>query len=203
MNMGDKKQETITKYLGDMKSVVSHVMTAMERQRDDFKDKPDVSQAVGRIALGLKGQEGALGQRLEGLGGSPTHPVKEVVSDALGIVAGLYDKVRTEGAAKGLRDDHVALNLVYVSYTMLHTTAIALGDEETAAIAERSMIETAKFIGDVDRLIPTTVFRELQDGDLGALDSAAPEQTRSVYREAWTRPEVDARESAESPTARV
>ena len=201
--MGDKRQETITKYLGDMKSVVSHVMTAMERQRDDFKDKPDVSQTIARIALGLKGQDQALGQRLEALGGSPTHPVKEVVSDALGIVAGLYDKVRTEGAAKGLRDDHVALNLVYVSYTTLHTTAIALGDTVTAALAKRSMIETAKFAGDVDRLIPTTVFRELQDGDLGALDSAAPEQTHAAYREAWTQPDADVRESAESPIARA
>jgi hypothetical protein len=199
--MGDKRQETITKYLGDMKSVVSHVMTAMERQRDDFKDKYDVSQTTGRIALGLKGQDAALGQRLEALGGSPTHPVKEVVSDALGILAGLYDKVRTEGAAKGLRDDHVALNLVYVSYTTLHTTAIALGDATTAAIAKRSMIETAKFVGDVDRLIPATVFRELQDGDFGTLDSSASEQTRAAYREAWMQPELDARESADSPIA--
>lgn len=199
--MGDKDQETITKYLGDMKSVVSHVTTAMERQRDEFKDKPDVSQTIGRIALGLKGQEAALGERLEALGGSPTHPVKEVVSDALGIVAGLYNKVRTEGAAKGLRDDHVALNLVYVSYATLHTTAIALGDAATAAVAKRSMIETVKFVADVDRLIPTTVFRELQDGDFGALDSAAPELTRSAHREAMTQPDVDARESAESPIA--
>ena len=199
--MGDKRQETITKYLGDMKSVVSHVMTAMERQRDDFNDKPDVSQTIARIALGLKRQDGALGQRLEALGDSPTHPVKEVVSDALGILAGLYNKVRTEGAAKGLRDDHVALNLVYVSYSTLHTTALALGDATTAAIAKRSMIETAKFVGDVDRLIPSTVFREFQDGDFGALDSAAPAQTRSAYREAWMQPELNARESAESPIA--
>jgi hypothetical protein len=196
--MGDKRQETITKYLGDMKSVVSHVHTAMERQKDDFKDKPDVSQTIARIALALKRQDDALGKRLEALGGSPTHPVKEVVSDALGIVAGLYNKVRTEGAAKGLRDDHVALNLVYVSYVTLHTTAVAFGDAETATIAKQSMIESAKFVGDIDRLIPPTVFRELQDGDFGTLDSAAPEQTRSAYREAWMEPETAARESAQS-----
>ena len=143
--MGDKKQQTITKYLGDMKSVVSHVTTAMERQKDEFRDKPDVSQAIARVALSLKRQDDALGARLEALGGSPTHPVKEAVSDALGVMAGLYNKVRTEGAAKGLRDDHVALNLVYLSYTTLHTTAVALGDTETADLAERSFIECASF----------------------------------------------------------
>ena len=182
--MSDKSQETITKYLGDMKAVVSHVQTAMERQKDEFKDQPDVSQLIARIALSLKRQDDALGARLEALGGSPTHPVKEVVSDALGVVAGLYNKVRTEGAAKGLRDDHVALSLVFVSYTMLQTTAVALGDAETAALAKRSFTEVAKFVTDVDRLVPPAVFRELQDGDFGSLDSSAPEQTLSAIGDA-------------------
>ena len=125
------------------------------------------------------------------------------MSDALGVMAGLYNKVRTEGAAKGLRDDHVALNLVYISYSTLHTTAVALGDAQTAALAKRSMIESAKFVGEVDRLVSPTVFKELQDGDFGSLDSTAPEQTRSAYREAWTQPERAARESAQSPVERA
>ena len=200
--MGDKKQETITKYLGDMKSVVSHVQTAMERQKDDFKDKPDVAQTIARISLSLKRQDDALGARLEALGGSPTHPVKEVVSDALGVVAGLYNKVRTEGAAKGLRDDHVALNLVYMSYATLHTTAVALGDGETAALAKRSLVEVAKFVTDVDHLVPPTVFTELQDGDLGPLDGSAPQQTLSAISEAWVGPEQTERAAGSSMAAR-
>jgi hypothetical protein len=201
--MGDKRQETITKYLGDMKSVVSHVHTAMERQKDEFKDKPDVAQTIARIALSLRRQDDALGARLEALGGSPTHPVKEVVSDALGVVAGLYNKVRTEGAAKGLRDDHVALNLVYMSYTTLHTTAVALGDAETASLAKRSFIEAAKFVTEIDHLVPPTVFRELQDGDLGSLDATAPEQTLSAIREAWIGPEMAERAAAENTAGRA
>ena len=196
--MGDKKQETITKYLGDMKSVVSHVHAAMDLQKDEFRDKPDVAQTIAHIALSLKRQDDALGARLKALGGSPTHPVKEVVSDALGVVAGLYNKVRTEGAAKGLRDDHVALNLVYMSYTTLHTTAVALGDAETAALAKRSFIECATFVTEVDHLVPATVFRELQDGDLGSLDSGAPEQTRSAIREAWIGPEMAERAAGQT-----
>ena len=187
--MGDKKQETITKYLGDMKAVVSHLYEAMERQKDEFKDQPDVSQAIARIALGLKDQGDDIELRLKGLGGSPTQPVKEAVAGAAGVVAGLYNKVRTEGAAKGLRDDHVALNLVYMSYSTLHTTALALGDSETAALAKRSFIEVAKFVSDVDHLVPPTVFVELQDGDFGTLDSGASQQTLAAMREAWVGPE--------------
>ena len=201
--MGDKRQETITKYLGDMKSVVSHVHTAMERQKDEFKDKPEVSQTIGRVAYGLQRQDESLGKRLETLGGSPTHPVKEVVSDALGVMAGLYNKVRTEGAAKGLRDDHVALNLVYISYTTLHTTAVALGDAETASLAKRAMIECANFVREIDALVPATVFRELQDGDFGSLDSSAPEQSRAAYREAWNGSETAEREESEQVARRT
>ena len=184
--MGDKRQETITKYLGDMKSVVSHVQTAMERQKDEFKDKPEVSQTMARIALSLKRQDEALGARLEALGGSPTHPVKEVVADALGVVAGLYNKVRTEGAAKGLRDDHVALNLALVSYGMLHTTAVAFADGRTAELAKHGFTECARFAMDVQKLLPAIVLRELGDGDFGTLDSSAPEQTRAAIQSAWS-----------------
>lgn len=183
--MGDKKQETITKYLGDMKSVVSHVFTAMERQKDEFKDQADVSQTIARVALSLKRQDEEIGGRLTALGGSPTHPVKEAVSDAFGVAAGLYNKVRTEGASKALRDDHVALNLVFVSYTMLHTTAVAMGDTQTAELAKRSFIECSKFVTELDQLIPAVVLRELEDGEFGPLDIGAPEQTRSAMGRGW------------------
>ena len=94
-------------------------------------------------------------------------------------MAGLYNKVRTEGAAKGLRDDHVALNLVCISYSMLHTTAVALGDAETASLAKRSLIECSKFVTEIDALVPS-IGSELQDGDFGA-GHGAVEQTRADY----------------------
>lgn len=187
--MGDKKQETITKYLGDMKSVVSHVYEALERQKDEFKDQPDVSQTIARIALGLKRQGDGIELRQKSLGGSPTQAVKEAVAGAAGIVAGLYNKVRTEGAAKGLRDDDVALNLAIVSYSTLHTTAVAFGDTQTAALAKTGLTECAKFTMDVQKLLPGIVLRELQDGDFGTLDASAPEQTAAALRSAWGAPE--------------
>ena len=187
--MGDKKQETITKYLGDMKSVISHVYEAMERQKDEFKDQADVSQTIARIALGLKRQGDAIEARQTSLGGSPTQPVKEAVAGAVGVFAGLYNKVRTEGEAKGLRDDHVALNLVLVSYSTLHTTAVAFGDTATAQLAKTGLTESAKFAMDVQKLVPPTVLRELQDGDFGTLDASAPEQTMAAMRSAWGTPE--------------
>jgi len=183
--LDEKRRETITKYLGDMRAAVHHVEEAMEGQEKDFKDQPDVAQLMQKTHRQLHAQKEALGARLEALGGSPTHPVKEGVAGIAGVIAGLYNKIRTEGAAKGLRDDHVALNWTYVSYMTLVTTAVALGDRETAAIAENGMRECAKASMEVQRLLPTVVVRELQDGKLGALDPVAVEEARNATNKAW------------------
>ena len=42
---------------------------------------------------------------------------------------------------------------------------------------------------DVQKLVPPTVLRELQDGDFGTLDASAPEQTMAAMRSAWGTPE--------------
>lgn len=183
--MDDKRRETITKYLGDMKSAVHHAEEAMERQSEEFKDQPEVGALITRIHRQLNAQKGAIDQRLKGLGGSPTGPVKEGVAAAAGVIAGLYNKVRTEGAAKGLRDDHVALNWLYVSYMTLVTTSVALGDRTTSQLAERGMRECAEAAMEVQRLLPSIVVRELQDGDLGPLDPAAVDEARNATTEAW------------------
>lgn len=183
--MDEKRRETITKYLGDMKAAVHHCEEAMERQAKEFEDRPEVSALITRIHRQLNAQKGAIDQRLEGLGGSPTGPVKEGVAAIAGVIAGLYNKVRTEGAAKGLRDDHVALNWLYVSYMTLVTTTVALGDRTTAQLAERGMRECAIGAMEVQRLLPSVVVSELQDGDLGALDPAAIEEARNATNEAW------------------
>ena len=106
--MDEKRRETLTKYLGDMRAVVHHVEEAMEQQERELKDQPDVTALIGRTVTILRAQKEAIGTRLDSLGGSPTHPVKEGVAAVAGVIAGLYNKVRTEGAAKSLRDDHVA-----------------------------------------------------------------------------------------------
>ena len=183
--MGDKRQETITKYLGDMKSAVHHVEQAIGRQKDELRDDPEVAQLCGLVALGLQRQRGELDRALDERGGSPTAPVKEGVAAAAGVLAGLYNKVRTEGPAKSLRDDHTALHWLYVSWTTLHTTAVALGDSAVADLAKRSFGECARWAVQVDDLLPKTVYRELTDGVLGALDATAPGQTHESARAAW------------------
>src|SRR5690606_25725665 len=53
--------------------------------------------------------------------------------------AGIIDKLRHDTAAKAIRDDYTAFNHVAIAYTMLHTTAMALHDNQTMSFAEEGL----------------------------------------------------------------
>jgi hypothetical protein len=197
--MGDKRQETLTKYLGDMRAVVGHTRAALERQREEFKDRPEAVQVIGRIEGELAEQLDRLGTELERLGGSPTAPVKEAVATAAGAVAGLYDKMRTEGTAKALRDDYVALSLCYVAWSMLHTTAATLTEPGVTRIAEQGMRECSRAIMTVDALIPFEVVNELRDSGI-RLEEGAAETTRKVSTDGWESERARALSESGTPT---
>lgn len=184
--MGDKRSETLTKYMGDMRAVVAHTKTAMGRQREEFKDRPEAVQAIGRIEEELGEQLDRLASELERLGGSPTAPVKEAVTTAAGVVAGLYDKLRTEGASKALRDDYVAMSLCYIAWSMLHTTAAALSEPGVTQIAERGMHECSRAVMTLDALVPFEVVTELRDSGM-RLEEGAAETTRRVSNDGWEK----------------
>jgi len=194
--MDEKSQETVTKYLGDMRAVVGHTKTAMSRQRDGYKDRPAVVSRIADIESELDEQIARIEERLNQLGGSPTAPLKDAVASFAVGVAGLYDKTGTEGVAKALRDDLVATSLCYVSWSMLHTTAGAFGDQDTAGIAEKGMHECARAVMTLDEMIPSEVERELQDSGT-PLEQGASGRTERVSGEAWSSERV--RVSADRP----
>jgi ferritin-like metal-binding protein YciE len=196
--MDDKSRQTVTKYLGDMKAVVGHTKSAMSRQRDGYKDHPAVVSRIADIESELDEQIARIEERLEQLGGSPTAPLKDVAASVAGGVAGLYDMARTEGVAKALRDDFVAMSLCYVSWSMLHTTAGAFGDLDTSRIAEQGVHECARAVLTLDGMIPSEVERELQDSG-SPLEQGASGRTERMSGEAWSSERV--RASADRPAA--
>jgi hypothetical protein len=73
-----------------------------------------------------------------------------------GVVAGLYNQVRSEAASKSIRDDYTFLSHCAVAYLMPHTIS-SLGDGETAQLAERGYRGCARIIMEIDRLLPSLV----------------------------------------------
>jgi hypothetical protein len=110
--------------------------------------------------------------------------VIKVGSAILGKAAGIIDKIRTEGISKSLRDDYTAFNLAAMGYTMLFTTATALGDQRVAGIAEQHLRGYAGAIQKINHIISDVVVAELlKDGHEVQGDTSAA--TKKVVDSAW------------------
>ncbi|HEY0069241.1 MAG TPA: DUF892 family protein [Chloroflexia bacterium] len=180
----DKKKDIVTKYLADMVGVTGHVYQAIDKQVKETQDEQDINPLLVRVRDGLETQTNSLRDRLEALGGKPTSPLKELAASALGVAAGVIDKLRAEEVSKDLRDDYTALGLVNISYTMLITTSLACGDRETADLCFNNLKETAGYEMEIGKVISYAVVRDL--GDLADLDPTAVEEGQRMYSEAWT-----------------
>jgi uncharacterized membrane protein YgcG len=180
----DKKKDIVTKYLADMVGVVGHVYQAIDKQVKETQDEQDINPLLVRVRDGLEGQTNNLRDRLEALGGKGTSPIKELAASALGVAAGVIDKLRAEEVSKDLRDDYTALGLVNISYTMLITTSLACGDRETADLAFNNLKESAGYEMEIGKVISYAVVRDLSD--IADLDPSAVEEGQRMYSEAWT-----------------
>jgi ferritin-like metal-binding protein YciE len=172
--MDEKARETITKYLGDLRALEDHGNQAMARQMDDLRGKnhPEAIRAIEGFKRTLDNHIRHIDARLTALGGSPTSPVKDVVAGAAGIVAGIYGSLRNEAAGKALRDDYAFLSLDTISYLMLHTTALALADAETASLCDAGYRDCARMVVEIDRIMPSTLVQELRQDGFTAKDVA-------------------------------
>jgi ferritin-like metal-binding protein YciE len=180
----DKKKDIVTKYLADMVGVVGHVYQAIDKQVKETQDEQDINPLLVRVRDGLEAQTNSLRDRLEALGGKGTSPIKEFAASALGVAAGVIDKLRAEEVSKDLRDDYTALGLVNISYTMLITTALACGDRGTADLAFNNLKETAGYEMEIGKVISYAVVRDLSD--LTDLDPNAVQEGQQMYSDAWT-----------------
>jgi hypothetical protein len=183
-------REILRPYLADMSAVITHIQEAVERQckDDDFKTVPQALDLVNRLDTVLRRQMQQLDSHLESFpGGGVSGAVKNTVTGVLGVFAGLYDKVRTETASRGLRDDYTALNLAAISYTMLHTSALALSESTTADLALRGLKELAPLIMQIVEVVPHAVVSELAKEGKTA-DATTVQRVIRETQEAWAAP---------------
>jgi hypothetical protein len=172
-----------------MHALVTHGLAAVGRQLENLKDKslrhPEAYSALEEIQRTLQAQATMLDARVTGLGGSTAQPVKDAVSAVAGYAAGLINAVREEEASKSIRDDYTFLAHTSIGYLMLHTTAAALSDLETAALADACYRDAARLAMHIDRIMPALVLQELREDGLATVDAA--QETRTMVRKAWDR----------------
>ncbi len=180
-----QNQLAIADYVEDMHAVETHIEEALDRQLSMFGEQPDVRSAIVGFHDMVKAQRDALANLKNELPKEPVgNTVKDVGSAVLGKAAGLIDKIRSESNAKALRDDYTAFNLAAVSYGMLYTTALALGDHKVAALAETHLRGYAGAVQEINRLIPVVVVDDLQKDGLQA-NVEAIKSAQSAIDKAW------------------
>lgn len=187
--MADSKT-ILQKYVSDMLSLESHIFQAIDKQVKENQDDPEVSGKFAAFSQTIKAHRDALESRLKALGGAANSPIKEGVAAALGIAAGVIDKFRSEEVSKDFRDDFTALNISLISYQMLHTTALGLGDKETAALAASHVKDNAEFVRFIERQMPRIVVRDLKKNHEEvrlSLNENAVQDTEKLIDEIWKK----------------
>jgi ferritin-like metal-binding protein YciE len=182
--MADAKT-ILQKYVSDMLSLESHIAQAIDKQVKENKDTPELNSKFEVYSRTIQNHVQQLSSRLEQLGGAANSPVKEGVAAAMGVAAGVIDKFRSEEVSKNFRDDFTALNLSLISYEMLHTTALSLGDKETADLAARNAKDNAEFVVEIQKLIPQVVVNELRQNHEVTPDESAVNQTKELVSSIW------------------
>lgn len=181
-------QEKLRVHVGEMLAVTKHVHEALERQAkdDDVRRYPGAHRAITGAEQTFARQTIALEGLMDGFDERIVDKLKKGVTDLLGNVAGLYDKLRGDEVSRMLRDDYTALSLTSASYTMLHTAALAYGHTPTAELALRHLEQMAELVMRFAEVLPETVAAELANQHEG-VDGSVGTLSRDKTQEAWNR----------------
>ena len=187
MTTTEKKiHHAIADWVGDIVALETHVEEAMDRQLKLEFPNPAIATAIQRFHDAVRDSK----QRAEAYqgqyGSEPGNPIIKAGSSLLGKAAGMIDNMREDGVAKSLRDDYTAYSLLAMSYTMLHTTAMALEDPATQAFAEQGLRTYASLVQDVSYLMPEAVLADLKDNpDHPIQDTNVVAESRRLIEHIW------------------
>jgi hypothetical protein len=186
--MANNANDTVRFYVGDLLGVLRHCRTTIEHHVDDenlrrISTAGPICRDIYNI---LDRQINALERRLEALGGATaTGTIKDSVTSFTGWITGLYGKMRGETASRMLRDDYTALTFVSVCTTMLHTTALAVGDLATADLTRQFLHEYPPTIMSLGVLVPHAVVADLGADRVPIMDAQAAETAAQNLEDAW------------------
>lgn len=184
--MSDRQNE-IKKHVSDMLAVEEHILEAIQRQRQDetVREHLEANKILIEIERTLERHVETLKEFADQYGAGGESRIKKAVTEALGFVAGLYDKVRDHKVSRMLRDDYAALSLSAMSYTALHTFGLAIRENKVADLALRHLEETTPLLIEISRTLPHLVVDEVGDRLDKQVDASASHAAVQNTQRAW------------------
>jgi hypothetical protein len=175
-------------YVNDMVAVERDIKEALDLQAEDARVGrwTEVAAVLREAGVSTDARLSVMESLAKSLGGGAGRVVKEAVVAAAGLLAGLYGKVRKHPVSRMLRDDSTALSLAATGYAMLYTSATALRDQRTAAVALRHLRDITPLVTRIAGVIPGTVVAELGE-EFPNLDAEAVQRGAVATREAWAQ----------------
>jgi ferritin-like metal-binding protein YciE len=184
-NLQTQIHEEIADWLGDIVALEGHVEEAMDHQLK-LKSTPELQAALKEFHDSVRDSKQRAVAFQESYGTTSGNPVIKKGGELLGKAAGLIDRARNDSVSKALRDDYTAYNHLAISYTMLHTSAMAFKDDATMAFAEQGLRTYAGLVQDINHLMPAAVVNDLlTDDHAPVIDPAVVDNCRGTIDAIW------------------
>ena len=183
---GDNERHSLQTYVSDLLALEKHITQPLQGQldSDDTAKYGQARNLIQQIRQQNDSHVAALQSALDQLGGHPGSPVKSAWASLLGGAASAIGGSRKTKVTKWLRDDYTALSLAAISYTLLHATAVGLGDAKIASLALQGLSDYSRSIMLVNQVIPEVVLGELRDDGQQVATNAA-ESIRQQTNDVW------------------
>lgn len=183
---GGNERHSLQTYVSDLLALVTHIEVPIDKQSttQNASEYGEALAIIAQIKSVMAAQHTALDAQLAALGGHGASGIKSAWSGFLGAGAAAINSVRKTKISKSLRDDYTALNLAAISYTMLHATALGLGETSVASMAQKHLAQITPIIMRINRAIPAVVLEELRDDGENVRVSAA-EMSAQTTQAAW------------------
>jgi hypothetical protein len=183
--------EAIQKHTADMLAVESHILEDVERQQQDKNVKTnarenkvimDIERTLTRHVTALESISRQYGEGGEGI----EQLWKKAVTEVMGTVAGLYDKVREHTVSRMLRDDYTALSLAAMSYTAYHAFGLAIKEDRISALAQRHLEDLTPLLVELSKVLPHVVVAEVaEENDDFVVDTTCGALAEANTQRAW------------------
>jgi hypothetical protein len=107
-----------------------------------------------------------------------------------GLFPGFVSKMRARALPAMLRNDHSLLNLAATSYTVLHTTGLALRNFAVSNLALQHLEQLTPFVHEIAQMLPSLVVGDLKRA-FGSLPPDTVEVARANTQPAWRQLPAD------------